>query len=71
MNAKPQLTDVQTLRTRARRHIEEGAVTEGYRGDRTEVLKLLNEALATDWCAFALPPPPLHGARHCVQECRR
>ena len=48
MNAKPQLTDVQTLRVRARRHIEEGAVTEGYRGDRTEVLKLLNEALATE-----------------------
>jgi bacterioferritin len=48
MNAKPQLTDVQTLRARARRHIEEGAVTEGYRGDRTKVLKLLNEALATE-----------------------
>jgi bacterioferritin len=48
MNAKPQLTDVQTLRVRARRHIEEGAVTEGYRGDRTEVLKFLNEALATE-----------------------
>jgi bacterioferritin len=48
MNAKPQLTDVQTLRLRARRHIEEGAVTEGYRGDRTTVLKLLNEALATE-----------------------
>src|ERR1700722_4301861 len=48
MNAKPQLTDVKTLRLRARRHIEEGVVTEGYRGDRTEVLKLLNEALATE-----------------------
>jgi bacterioferritin len=47
-NAKPQLTDVQTLRVRARRHIEEGAVTEGYRGDRTAVLKFLNEALATE-----------------------
>ena len=51
MNAKPQLTDVKTLRVRARRHIEEGAVTEGYRGDRTEVLKLLNEALATELAA--------------------
>jgi bacterioferritin len=47
-DAKPQLTDVKTLRLRARRHIEEGAVTEGYRGDRTAVLKLLNEALATE-----------------------
>src|SRR5580704_11333313 len=48
MNAKPQLTDVQTLRTRARRNIEEGAVTAGYSADRIEVLKLLNEALATE-----------------------
>jgi bacterioferritin len=48
MNAKPALTDVQTLRSRARKNIEEGAVTEGYTADRTEVVKLLNEALATE-----------------------
>ena len=42
------LTDVATLRARARRHIEEGAVTPGYGADRAEVLKLLNEALATE-----------------------
>ena len=42
------LTDVQTLRKRARAHIERGAVTEGYRADRETVLKLLNEALATE-----------------------
>ena len=45
---KPQLTDVQTLRDSARRHIEEGAVTEHYRADRGKVLQLLNEALATE-----------------------
>lgn len=45
---KPFLTDVQELRRRARQHIEEGAVTEGYRGDRDTVIKLLNEALATE-----------------------
>ena len=45
---KPALTDVQTLRDAARRHIEEGAVTERYRGDREKVVQLLNEALATE-----------------------
>jgi len=47
-NGKPFLTDVQELRRRARQHIEEGAVTEGYRGNRDTVVKLLNEALATE-----------------------
>jgi len=45
---KPFLTDIKTLRERARRHIEQGAVTEGYTGDRETVIKLLNEALATE-----------------------
>src|SRR5687768_15285020 len=48
MTDKPFLTDVQELRRRARQHIEEGAVTGGYRGDRETVIKLLNEALATE-----------------------
>ena len=45
---KPFLTDIQELRRRARQHIENGAVTEGYRADRDTVIKLLNEALATE-----------------------
>ena len=45
---KPQLTDVQTLREAARRHVEEGAVTEHYGADRQKVIELLNEALATE-----------------------
>src|SRR5258705_11421815 len=48
MTEKPFLTDVTELRRRARQHIEEGAVTDGYRGDRETVIKLLNEALATE-----------------------
>ena len=48
MADKPFLTDIQTLRKRAREHIEQGAVTEGYRADRETVIKLLNEALATE-----------------------
>lgn len=42
------LTDIKTLRDRARQHIEAGSVTEGYKGDRATILKLLNEALATE-----------------------
>jgi bacterioferritin len=45
---KPFLTDIQTLRDRARQHMEKGAVTEGYRADRETVIRILNEALATE-----------------------
>ena len=47
-NSQPFLTDVKTLRERARQHIEQGAVTAGYNADRETALKLLNEALATE-----------------------
>jgi len=46
--AKPFLTDIETLRRRAREHIERGPVTEGYAADVDVVVKLLNEALATE-----------------------
>lgn len=45
---KAALTDTATLRLQARKHIEQGAVTAGYTADRTEVLKQLNAALATE-----------------------
>lgn len=45
---RPFLTDVKTLRARAREHIEQGAITGSYRADRATVVKLLNEALATE-----------------------
>src|SRR4249920_2217501 len=45
---RPFLTDIETLRKRARQHIEQGAVTEAYRADADVVVKLLNEALATE-----------------------
>ena len=44
-----QLTDKKTLRERARKNVEEGAVTEGYSANREEILRLLNESLATEW----------------------
>jgi bacterioferritin len=43
-----QLSDIPTLRRRARQHIEDGAVTASYSADRDTVLRLLNEALATE-----------------------
>ena len=48
MADKSFLTDIKTLRERARKHIEQGAVTEGYKADRKTVIKVLNEALATE-----------------------
>jgi bacterioferritin len=48
MSNKTPLTNVATLRARARQSIETGAVTAGYQGDREVVMRLLNEALATE-----------------------
>jgi bacterioferritin len=45
---KPQFTDVQTLRERARKHVMEGAVTDSYGADREQVIDLLQAALATE-----------------------
>src|SRR5512140_1175129 len=42
------LSDVTTLRQRARKTIEEGAVTPGYKADRQNVIHILNIALATE-----------------------
>lgn len=44
----PFFTDVQTLRQRARQHMQEGAVTQTYGADRETVVKVLNDALATE-----------------------
>jgi bacterioferritin len=44
----PFLTDVKTLRERARRHIHDGAVTETYGGDVETACRVLNAALATE-----------------------
>ena len=42
------LTDVPTLRKRARQHIDDGSVTAGYSANREMVLRLLNDSLATE-----------------------
>jgi len=42
-------TDTRTLRARARKNIEDGAITDSYSADRKQVIKLLNDALATEY----------------------
>ena len=44
----PFVSDIEEIRRRARQHIENGAVTDGYRADRETVIRVLNEALATE-----------------------
>lgn len=44
----PFVSDIKAIRERARKHIEDGAITDSYSADRETVIKLLNEALATE-----------------------
>jgi bacterioferritin len=48
MDDKDFLTDIKTIRRRARQHMQRGPVTPGYRGHLPTILRLLNEALATE-----------------------
>jgi bacterioferritin len=43
------LTDTATLRRNARENVQKGAITPSYTADRETVVKLLNEALATEY----------------------
>jgi bacterioferritin len=40
--------DREAIRQRAREHIDDGAVTGGYKGNRKQVIQLLNDSLATE-----------------------
>jgi bacterioferritin len=48
MSANQELSDVASLRERARRDIHEGAITSSYGCDKDKVIQLLNDALATE-----------------------
>ena len=45
---KPFLTDVKTLRERARRHLESGDVMPSYKGDAGKTIEILQAVLATE-----------------------
>ena len=47
-SAKPFLTDVEVLRSQARRQMEDGAVTSSYRGDVNQAIAILQTVLATE-----------------------
>jgi len=47
-SSKPFLTDVKTLRERARRNLDDGAVTSTYRGDPKKTIEILQSVLATE-----------------------
>jgi bacterioferritin len=42
------ISNLEEIRKRAREHMQNGAVTDGYRANREAVIKILNEALATE-----------------------
>lgn len=48
MSRKPNISKIQALRSDARKHLEQGAITDDYEADRFEILKQLNLALATE-----------------------
>lgn len=45
---QPFLTDVETLRARARAHLEQGVVTPAYQGDVKQTIDILQSVLATE-----------------------
>ena len=47
-NEKPFLSDIETLRTRARQHIEQGALGTNYGGDVKKTIEILQSVLATE-----------------------
>jgi bacterioferritin len=47
-NTQPFLTDVKTLRDRARKHLSEGGVTPSYEGDVHKTIEILQAVLATE-----------------------
>lgn len=47
-NSKPFLTDVKTLRARAREHLDDGALGTNYIGDAKKTVEILQSVLATE-----------------------
>ena len=45
---QPFASDIKKIRDRARQHINQGAITGAYKADSEQVIKVLNEALATE-----------------------
>ena len=48
MTDQPFLTDIETIRKRAREHMDRGVITDNYRADVGQVIAVLNQILATE-----------------------
>lgn len=48
MQKKPFTSNTNEIRAKARQHIEDGAVTDGYRANREQIIEMLNSVLATE-----------------------
>ena len=46
------ITDLKTIKQRARKDMEKGAVTDNYQADRQRVVKVLNDVLATETVCY-------------------
>lgn len=75
------IVDIKGIRTQAREHMTKGAVTDNYRANREQILKILDSSLATEWlctmrysqhakAAEGIHAEPIaaHFAEHATQE---
>jgi bacterioferritin len=46
---QPFLSDIKTLRAKAKKSIDQGAVTDNYQGDVKQAIDILQSVLATEW----------------------
>ena len=66
------VTNIEEIQKRARRHIEEGPVTEGYALDRKQAIRVQRCAGHRVYVRASLSIPLFHGDRHqLVGGCRR
>jgi bacterioferritin len=61
------VSDIKRIQEYARRHMDNGAVTEGCKADRKRVIGVLNQARHRDRVRAPLQAPLLHGARHALR----
>ena len=58
------LSDVKELLRRARQHLEQGPVTDGYKADRKQVIAVRMKRLRRSWSAFCVTNVITYGERH-------
>jgi bacterioferritin len=72
MANKPFLTDIKTLRERARQHMHDGAVTEGYSADRETVGEAFERRVGDGArLRLTLQAPLFHGLGYSRGRCGR